>query len=187
LGWDFSARNFAHTPHVSAVRAALDGWLFRGEQPADEPKLPVVRSRADDTVIADSRDVAEAFGKQHGHVLRSIQGLDCPPEFARSNFGASTYTDPSGRTLPCYEMTRDGFSFLVMGFTGPKAARWKELYITAFNSMEPELRRRDDEVIHKALRMCSPQATRSANMVPMVPALVDCLPPPHRGKPSRAV
>ena len=40
-----------------------------------------------------------------------------------------------------YNMNRDGFSLLAMGFTGEKALRWKLDYIKAFNTMEAELKR----------------------------------------------
>ncbi|OYX14382.1 MAG: hypothetical protein B7Z15_04150 [Rhizobiales bacterium 32-66-8] len=40
---------------------------------------------------------------------------------AASNFGASTYSDPTGRSLRCFDMTRDGFMLFAMGFTGAKA------------------------------------------------------------------
>ncbi|MGK5615600.1 Rha family transcriptional regulator, partial [Proteus mirabilis] len=55
------------------------------------------------------------------------------------NFSLSEYIDSTGRKLPLYEMTKDGFVFLVMGFTGKKAAQFKEAYIAAFNRMEAEL------------------------------------------------
>lgn len=95
-----------------------------------------------DKVWTTSRDVAAKFEKPHDKVLRSIRSLDCSPEFTAANFGVSEYKDPTGRTLPQYLMTRDGFTFLAMGFTGPKAARFKELYIAEFNRMEEELYRR---------------------------------------------
>ena len=37
-------------------------------------------------------------------------------------------------------MTRDGFTFLVMGYRGKKAARFKEAYIRRFNEMESFIR-----------------------------------------------
>jgi len=46
--------------------------------------------------------------------------------------------------MPMYEMTRDGFSFLVMGFTGAKAAQFKEAYIEAFNRMEDHIQNQID-------------------------------------------
>ena len=57
-------------------------------------------------------------------------------EFINSNFAADSYKDSTGRKLPCYKMTRDGFTIFVMGYTGEKAMRFKELYIKRFNEME---------------------------------------------------
>lgn len=85
--------------------------------------------------ITTSLIVAEAFEKKHLHVLRTIRDLGCSPGFTESNFGFSEYTDPSGRTLPMYHITRDGFAILVMGFTGQKAMVWKERFIAAFNDL----------------------------------------------------
>lgn len=56
------------------------------------------------------------------------------------NFVGTSYVDVQGKARPCYQMTRDGFSRLVMGFTGEKAGLWVEPYIEAFNRMEAELR-----------------------------------------------
>ena len=92
----------------------------------------------DGKVTASSRDIAKKFGKQHDNVLRAIQNLDCSPEFKSLNFEGLKY-QYRGQEFPYYEMTRDGFSFLCMGFTGKKAAIWKEKYIAAFNAMEAEL------------------------------------------------
>ena len=92
----------------------------------------------DGKVTASSRDIAKKFGKQHDNVLRAIQNLDCSPEFKSLNFEGLKY-QYRGQEFPYYEMTRDGFSFLCMGFTGKKAAIWKEAYIAAFNAMEAEL------------------------------------------------
>lgn len=86
-------------------------------------------------VRTDSLKVAEIFSKNHKDVLRKIESLDCSPEFIERNFALNEYKDSIGRTLPMQEMTKDGFIFLVMGFTGEKAAQIKEAYIKAFNSM----------------------------------------------------
>lgn len=93
----------------------------------------------DGAVFTDSRDVALVFGKRHDHVLRDIKALIENAPTTAPNFGASSYTDSTGRTLPAYEMTRDGFTLLAMGFTGKKALAWKVKYIDAFNRMEAEL------------------------------------------------
>ena len=63
----------------------------------------------------------------------------CPEEFTAHNFVESNYTDSTGRKLPMYTMTRDGFTLLVMGYTGKEAMRFKLEYIEAFNAMEREL------------------------------------------------
>ena len=94
-----------------------------------------------DTARVDSLFVAEFFEKQHKHVLRDISRITEPKsglseEFIKTNFKAGLYKDSTGRKLPCYFMTRDGFTMLVMGYTGPKAMRFKEIYIKRFNEME---------------------------------------------------
>ena len=86
-----------------------------------------------------SIDVARHFGKQHKTVLRAIANLDCSPEFNERNFALVEYVDAKGEQRPAYQLTRDGFMFLAMGFTGKDAARWKEAYIDAFNRMEAAL------------------------------------------------
>lgn len=101
----------------------------------ENPSVAIVNGK----ITTTSNQVAKHFGKQHTHVLRAIKNLECSPEFTASNFGLSEYADSTGRTLPAYTMTRDGFSFLCMGFTGKEAAKWKEAYINAFNAMEAEL------------------------------------------------
>ena len=92
------------------------------------------------TVWADSRHVAKYFHKNHNHVLRDIQNLNCSREFNQSNFGQSTYIDAKGETRPSINMTRDGFTFLAMGYRGKKAAEFKEAYIRAFNALEKAVR-----------------------------------------------
>lgn len=90
--------------------------------------------------VTTSRIVAGIFGKRHDHVLRDIRNLQCSKEFKVSNFGESLeireLPNKGTTKLPYYEMTKDGFGFLVMGYTGAKAARFKEDFIRAFNRME---------------------------------------------------
>ena len=87
----------------------------------------------------DSKTIADAFGKVHRSVLRAIDDLECSSKFRSANFVLSSYTSPQNKVLPCVEMTRDGFCFLAMGFTGKEAAKWKEAFIDAFNRMESSL------------------------------------------------
>lgn len=88
---------------------------------------PVVHVK-DGQVFANSRDVAEFFGKRHDHLLEKI-GLifSRTPDRASPNFRACLVEHPAvpGRLDRTYDMTKDGFTFLVMGFTGAKADELK--------------------------------------------------------------
>ena len=109
--------------------------------------------KQDDLVVAirnkamtDSIKVADLFHKQHKTVLRAIENMGCSDEFSRHNFAPRDYTDNRGKVQPFYQMTKNGFAFLAMSFTGGKAAQFKESYISAFDRMEDAL-----------LRMASPE------------------------------
>lgn len=79
--------------------------------------------------------VAEEFDKEHYNVLKAINALGCSKQFTDVNFDVTEYRDMAGRVQPMYRMTRDGFMFLAMGFTGEKAAQLKERFIRAFNDL----------------------------------------------------
>ncbi|NRA89474.1 MAG: Rha family transcriptional regulator [Rhizobiales bacterium] len=88
--------------------------------------------------------IADRFGKEHRHVLRAVENLEIPDLFRTANFGQAVVNRPSplnGAPIKSkvIEMTRDGFSLLVMGFTGKKAMVWKIKFLVAFNAMEKEL------------------------------------------------
>lgn len=98
-------------------------------------------------LVADSLEVADRFGKRHADVLRTIDGLitEVATQNCVTNAEPESYFIPSeyqnrGKSYKKYLLTRDGFSLLVMGFTGPAALHWKLLYIEAFNKMEQALR-----------------------------------------------
>lgn len=96
-------------------------------------------------LVADSVQVAEQFGKKHKDVLEAVDKLayEIAAQSAENSadyFIQDTYKDVRNRTQRKYLLTRDGFSLLVMGFTGPAALHWKLLYIEAFNKMEEALR-----------------------------------------------
>ena len=78
-----------------------------------------------------SQQVAEAFGKEHKHVLRDIrETMDkCSESFTAPNFGLSEYTDSTGRKLPMYLLSKDGLMMVTMGYTTPEAMRINEAYI----------------------------------------------------------
>ncbi|MCD6527032.1 MAG: Rha family transcriptional regulator [Desulfuromonas sp.] len=86
--------------------------------------------------ITTSLRVAEVFGKRHDNVLQSIERLDCSESFRLLNFQESSYANEQSKKQPMYLVTKDGFTFLVMGFRGRKSAAFKEKYIAAFNRME---------------------------------------------------
>ncbi|ENU5510277.1 Rha family transcriptional regulator [Campylobacter coli] len=90
-------------------------------------------------VFINSLDLAKVFNKNHRHILQTTKNQP-QNDFTESNFILSTYKDKKGELRPCYNLTRDGFSLLVMGFTGEKAYKWKVEFIKAFNEMEKRLR-----------------------------------------------
>lgn len=101
--------------------------------------------------ITTSLIVAEVFGKRHDSVLRDIKELTCSDEFSIHNFVETSYVHPqNGQTYPMYEMTKDGFSFLVMGYTGAKASKFKEDFITEFNKREMMLKS-EDYILDRAM------------------------------------
>lgn len=89
--------------------------------------------------VVSSLDIAETFEKRHSDVLRSIESLECSKSFAERNFALSDYKDTTGKSNKMYYITRDGFTLLVMGYTGEKAMKFKEAYINQFNQMEKML------------------------------------------------
>ncbi|MHB8368954.1 MAG: Rha family transcriptional regulator [Leptospirales bacterium] len=107
--------------------------------PALSPSVEIVENHP----VTSSRKVAEYFGKDHKNVLRDIQNLPCSPEFNQLNFEPVEYADAKGEKRPEYLLTKNGFVFLVMGFTGARAASLKEAYIAEFDRMEEKLRRRE--------------------------------------------
>lgn len=91
--------------------------------------------RKDDKAFCDSLQVAETFKKEHKNIIRDIENLSCSVEFNKLNFERIKYKDNRGRIQRKYIMTKDGFTFLVMGYRGKKAAEFKEAYIKRFNDM----------------------------------------------------
>lgn len=120
--------------------------------------IPSIHIENDHAVVS-SKTVAEHFNKSHKHVLRDIQNLECSDEFRRLNFQPSNYIVHSGRntkrTFKCYNLTKDGFVFLAMGFTGKRAAHFKEAYIHAFNQMERKLIQPTNHDFQNSINHCS--------------------------------
>ncbi|ENT2068404.1 Rha family phage regulatory protein [Salmonella enterica] len=104
-----------------------------------QPEIRIINGQA----VTSSLAVADYFIKRHADVIRKIESLECSTLFRKRNFAFTSISvnQPNGgtRKLPCYQITRDGFAFLAMGFTGKRAAQFKEAYINAFNQMEKQL------------------------------------------------
>lgn len=93
-------------------------------------------------IVTDSRSIAEHFGKRHADVLESIENIKTENSVVTSMFYETSYKAGTGKSYKMYLMNRDGFSLLVMGFTGKKALDWKLKYIAAFNDMEKRLKQK---------------------------------------------
>ena len=105
--------------------------------------VEITQRNNEEVLTASSRQVADKFEKEHRHVLESIDKMK--EQLSTAEFSAlfmeGKYVASNGKKNKEYLMTRDGFSLLVMGFTGEKVLRWKLDYIKAFNEMEKELKR----------------------------------------------
>lgn len=103
--------------------------------------------------ITTSLIVAQVFGKEHKNVLRDIESLSCSESFRVLNFEQTPYVHPqNGQTYKMYTMTKDGFSFLVMGYTGEKAGEFKERFINEFNKREAMLKS-DDYILMRSMQI----------------------------------
>ena len=117
--------------------------------------------------VTTSLIVAEVFGKEHSKVCRDIENLSCSKTFNAANFGVIEYTDSRGRIQKAYQMTKDGFSFLVMGYTGEKAGQFKEMFINEFNKREMMLKSddyilaRSQEILHNRLQLAEKQLAQA--------------------------
>lgn len=106
-----------------------------------------------------SVEVAENFDKEHKNILSSIQKMLENDKISRLDFQPSSYKS-RGKEYPCFNMTRDGFSLLVMGFTGDKALEWKVRFLSAFNKMEQYIIEEEQrKLIRKQSAMNAPEMT----------------------------
>lgn len=108
--------------------------------------------------MTDSLKVAEVFGKRHDNVLKALKKINCSKQFNALHFKAVKYTDEKCEKRPKVLMTQDGFTFLVMGFTGKKAAEFKEAYIKQFNEMREWISKREhlstnQHILNDAIQM----------------------------------
>ena len=114
----------------------------------------------DGQLVVSSRQVAENFEKRHDNVIQTITELINQMGTPENSglFIKSDYIASNGKRNPEYLMTRDGFSLLVMGFTGNKALEWKLKYIEAFNQMEAELNT-PEKIMARALKIADERLT----------------------------
>lgn len=121
--------------------------------------VEIIGKRKEEKALTSTRTIAESFGKEHKEVVRAIEGQkdsegntkhsglalqikqrgDIPLE---DYFIKTEYVSENGRKYTEYLVTRDGFSLLVMGFSGERAMEWKLKYIDAFNKMEKVINER---------------------------------------------
>ena len=109
--------------------------------PQSTEETPVVFTK-DGQVFANSRDVADYFGKSHHNLLRQIDVIAKDgTKWGQIHFDETHYVhSQNGQQYRYYDMTKDGFIELVMGFTGAKAREMKRAYIKRFNAMEEFIR-----------------------------------------------
>ena len=100
----------------------------------------LITKTEDGKLVVSSRRVADDFKKRHSDVIEKIQQLIKAEKSVMSMFIESSYKAGTGKNYKEYLLTRDGFSLLVMGFTGSEALEWKLKYIEAFNTMERKLK-----------------------------------------------
>ena len=125
--------------------------------------VEIIGKRNEEILTTTTRRIAEDFKKDHKEVIYAIEGrtaetkkaggtesknkgiipmlIDGGNPHVENYFIKSKYVGENGREYKQYLVTRDGFSLLVMGFSGEEALKWKIKYINAFNAMENELKR----------------------------------------------
>ncbi len=114
--------------------------------------MQIVKSESDQ-LSTTSKIIADVFGKVHRVVLKSIAELDCSEEFRKHNFMLSYYTSPQNKKIKCYNITEEGFYFLAMGFTGKKAAKWKEEFIAEFKRLRTGMLNIDERMTEISKRL----------------------------------
>lgn len=102
--------------------------------------VEIIKINKEEVTVVSSLDVAETFDKEHRRVLQDIRELQCSEEFRVLNFVQSYYINSQNKKQPMFNITKDGFTLLAMGYTGAKAMQFKESYIKQFNAMEKALK-----------------------------------------------
>ena len=91
----------------------------------------------------DSREVAEAIGKQHKHLLRDIRGYyGILGKIGQPNFGPSdffiesNFINAQNKEMPCFLLSKMGCEMVANKLTGEKGVLFTAAYVTKFNEME---------------------------------------------------
>jgi len=133
--------------------------------------VEIMKVNKEDVTVVTSLDVAETFEKEHKDVLESIRGIETALSTAEFSalFFSATYKASNGKSNPMYYMNRDGFTLLVMGYTGEKAMKFKLVYIRQFNAMEKALFERIKErekgiAVRQALTKALQQSSENERM-----------------------
>ncbi|MDE6787807.1 MAG: Rha family transcriptional regulator [Ruminococcus sp.] len=121
----------------------------------------------------DSRQVAQAVGKNHFDLLRDVRKycdyLGESKIACTDFFIESSYTTEQNKEMPCYLCTRKGCEMIANKLTGQKGVAFTALYINAFHTMENHIKE------HKPVQIAEDKAktaeaklinarTRMANM-----------------------
>jgi anti-repressor protein len=118
---------------------ASDYWLFN----LNNMNKELVFRTPKGNPVTTSRLIAEKFNKRHSDVLKAIDNMECSDSFRERNFALienENITNSSAIIDKYWFITENGFSFLAMGFTGKKAAKFKEEFIEAFDAMRQQLK-----------------------------------------------
>lgn len=121
-------------------------------------------SNQNGTPITTSSQIADVFNKRHNDVLRAIDNLHCSDDFRQRNFALCYEINDlqNGKQNRYFNITKDGATFLIMGFKGDKAGKFKEDYINAFNWMQETLQRRR-EIDLELGEFCKKESVSVAN------------------------
>ena len=133
--------------------------------------VEVKRISKTEMTVVSSLDVAETFEKNHRDVMESIRNIESVISTAEFSalFYLDSYKASNGKMNPMYLMTRDGFTLLVMGYTGEKAMQFKIAYIKQFNAMEKALQgklieREKGIAVRQSLTKALQQSTENGRM-----------------------
>lgn len=133
--------------------------------------VEVKRVNKEEKTVVSSLDVAETFEKEHKHVLEDVRRISDNLDTAEFSalFYETEYKASNGKKNPMYLMNRDGFTLLVMGYTGEKAMKFKLAYIKQFNAMEKALQgklieREKGIAVRQSLTKALQQSTENERM-----------------------